>query len=147
MEPTTKPTKDSNRDAAGDAAGDGRNRTQTRHETRKNNEKTGPAKLISLNAQGLVTKKTKWKVDMIKEYVHGNNIILMNFTETWLKKNIQDEKITNFTTFRADRKGGKSKGGGAAIYLRDDLEAQVLAEEFVESCEMIAIFIEKKSMS
>ena len=80
---------------------------------------------------------------MIKEYVHGNNIILMNFTETWLKKNIQDEKITNFTTFRADRKGGKSKGGGAAIYLRDDFEAQVLAEEFVESCEMIAIFIEK----
>ena len=70
---------------------------------------------------------------MIKEYVHENNIILMNFTETWLKKEIQDEKIPNFTTFRADRKGGKSRGGGAAIYLRDGLEAQVLAEEFVDS--------------
>ena len=80
---------------------------------------------------------------MIKEYVHENNIILMNFTETWLKKEIQDEKIPNFTTFRADRKGGKLRGGGAAIYLRDGLEAQVLAEEFVDSCEMIAIFIEK----
>ena len=67
----------------------------------------------------------------------------MNFTETWLKKEIQDEKIPNFTTFRADRKGGKLRGGGAAIYLRDGLEAQVLAEEYVDSCEMIAIFIEK----
>ena len=76
-------------------------------------------------------------------YVHENNIILMNFTETWLKKEMQDEKIPNFTTFRADRKGGKSRGGGAAIYLRDGLEAQVLAEEYVDSCEMIAIFIEK----
>ena len=114
MEPTTTPTNDDDRDAAGD----GQRRTQTRHETGETNGKNGktePAKLLSLNAQGLVTKKTKWKVDMIKEYVHVNNIILMNFTETWLKKKIQDEKIINFNTFRADRKGGKSKGGGAAI--------------------------------
>ena len=113
------------------------------NETRTNTKSTEPSKILSLNAQGLIKTDTKWKVEMIKEYVHENNIILMNFTETWLKKEIQDEKIPNFTTFRADRKGGKLRGGGAAIYLRDGLEAQVLAEEYVDSCEMIAIFIEK----
>ena len=114
-----------------------------RYETRRNTKEYEPSKILSLNAQGLIKTDTKWKVDMLKEYVHKNNIFLMNLTETWLKKEIQDEKIPNFTTFRADRKGGKSRGGGAAIYLRDGLEAQVLAEEYVDSCEMIAIFIEK----
>ena len=117
-----------------------------RYETRRNTKEYEPSKILSLNAQGLIKTDTKWIVDMLKEYVHKNNIFLMNLTETWLKKEIQDEKIPNFTTFRADRKGGKTRGGGAAIYLRDGLEAQVLAEEYVDSCEMIAIFIEKKSM-
>ena len=67
----------------------------------------------------------------------------MNFTETWLKKEIQDEKIPNFTTFRSDRKGGKTKGGGAAIYLKDGFDAKVLLEDYVESCEIVAIHIEK----
>ena len=67
----------------------------------------------------------------------------MNFTETWLKKEIKDEKIPNFSTYRSDRKGGKSKGGGAAIYLRDGFEARVVMEDYVESCEIIAIHIEK----
>ena len=114
-----------------------------RNETRRSTKTTEPSKILSLNAQGLIKKDTKWKVDMIKEYMHKYNIFLMNFTETWLKEEIQDEKIPNFTTFRADRKGGKLRGGGAAIYLRDGLEAQVIAEEYVDSCEMIAIFIEK----
>merc|ERR1712240_430113 len=113
------------------------------NETRTNTKSTEPSKILSLNAQGLIKTDTKWKVEMIKEYVHENNIILMNFTETWLKKEIQDEKIPSLTTFRADRKGGKLRGGGAAIYLRDELEAKVLAEEYVDSCEMIAILIEK----
>ena len=43
----------------------------------------------------------------------------MNFTETWLKKEIQDDKIPGFTTFRSDRNSKKKvKGGGAAIYLK-----------------------------
>ena len=43
-------------------------------------------KLLYLNARGLINKYTRWKVDALKEYVSTNNIILMNFTETWLKK-------------------------------------------------------------
>merc|ERR1712081_171529 len=64
-----------------------------RYETRRNTKEYEPSKILSLNAQGLIKTDTKWKVDMLKEYVHKNNIFLMNLTETWLKKEIQDEKI------------------------------------------------------
>ena len=67
----------------------------------------------------------------------------MNLTETWLKKEIQDKKIPKFTTYRSDRKGGKTKGGGAAIYLKDGFEAKVIMEDYVESCEIIGIHIDK----
>ena len=67
----------------------------------------------------------------LKEYVSANNIILMNFTETWLKKKMQDEKIPNFTTFRCDRKSKKSKGGGTAIYLKNGLEGRLLLEDYL----------------
>ena len=58
------------------------------------NKKREPCKLLCLNVQGLINKHTKqnkqknpkWKIDAIKEYVNTNNIILMNFTETWLGK-------------------------------------------------------------
>ena len=98
---------------------------------------------MSLNTQGLINKDSKWKVDMIKEYVSVNNVIIMNFTETWLKEEDQDVGIPNYTTIRGDRKGGKTKGGGAAIYLKDGFEAKVLLEDYVESCEIVAIYIEK----
>ena len=98
--------------------------------------------MLCLNAQGLMNENTKWKIDALKEYVSTNGIILMNFTETWLKKKMQDEKIPNFTTFRCDRKSKKSKGGGTAIYLKDGFEARLLLEDRVESCEIVAIHIE-----
>ena len=112
------------------------------------NEKTPinqrePCKMLCLNAQGLMNENTKWKIDALKEYVNTNNIILMNFTETWLKEKMQDEKIPNFTTFRCDRKSKKSKGGGTAIYLKDGFEARLLLEDRVESCEIVAIHIER----
>ena len=68
---------------------DGGETSKLRYETRKNKKNTEPSKILSLNAQGFIETDTKWKVDMLKEYVHKNNIILMNFTETWLKKEIQ----------------------------------------------------------
>ena len=70
----------------------------------------------------------------------------MNFTETWLKKKIQDEKIPNFITFRCDRKNKKSKGGGAAIYLKNRFEAKLLLEDRVESCKIVAVHIESMNV-
>ena len=121
------------------------------------NGRNEPCKLLCLNINGLILKEDrwrkengnrkkingKWKKEEIEEYVSENNIIIMNFTETWLDKDIKDEKIKNFSTFRSDRKDGKTSGGGVAIYLRDDFEAKLLAEEYVHSCEMVAIHIER----
>ena len=95
-----------------------------------------------MNAQGLMNENTRWKIDVLKEYVRTNNIILMNFTETWLKKKMQDEKIPNYTTFRCDRKSKKSKGGGTAIYLRNGFEARLLLEDRAGSCEIVAVHID-----
>ena len=47
-----------------------------RNETRRNTKAYEPSKILSLNAQGLIKTDTKWKVDMIKEYVHKDNIFL-----------------------------------------------------------------------
>ena len=52
-----------------------------------------PCKMLCLNAQGLMNEYTRWKVDALKEYVSTNNIILMNFTETWLKKKYRMKKF------------------------------------------------------
>ena len=54
----------------------------------KENKKREPCKLLCLNTQRLISKNSRWKVDKIKEYVGENNIVLMNFTETWLNKDI-----------------------------------------------------------
>ena len=80
---------------------------------------------------------------MLKEYVRVNNDVIVNITETWLKKEDQDVGIPNYTIFRGDRKGGKTKGGGVAIYLRDGFESKVILEDYVESCEVVAVHIEK----
>ena len=67
----------------------------------------------------------------------------MNFTEKWLKKKIQQDKIPNFTKFRGDRKGGMTKDGGTAIYIKNGFEEKLLHEDYEESCEIVAVRIEK----
>ena len=44
------------------------------NETRTNTKSTEPSKILSLNAQGLIKTDMKWKVEMIKEYVHENRV-------------------------------------------------------------------------
>ena len=106
-----------------------------------------PPKILCWNAHGLINKDTKWKIDALKEHVQVNNIFLMNFTETWFEKEIQDEEIPGYTTFRSDRKSEKKKkGGGAAIYLKNGFEARLLMNDQVESCEIVAIGIEKTNI-
>ena len=99
--------------------------------------------MLCWNARGLVNKDTKWKVDAIKEHAIVNNVVIMNFTETWLNKEIQDEKIPSFTTFRSDRKCSKKiKGGGAAIYVKNGFESRLISADQIGSCEIVAINIE-----
>ncbi|CAL4163585.1 unnamed protein product [Meganyctiphanes norvegica] len=101
-----------------------------------------PYKILYQNIRRLITENSKKKIEYFKDYVLENKILAMNFTETWLDNLItNDINIKGYQVFRGDRKG--RRGGGTAIYLNEDFEANILLEASVEKCEMIAIFIEK----
>ena len=51
--------------------------------------------------------RKKWKIDALKEQVSEKNTFLMIFTGTLLKKEIQDDKIPEFTIFRSNRNSKK----------------------------------------
>ena len=54
----------------------------------KNTEKQ-PWKIMYLNAERLVTKNSKKKVEYLSEYVEENKVLIMNLTETWLGETVQ----------------------------------------------------------
>ena len=70
------------------------------------------------NMEGLVSKNSKEKVELLKEYVKENNIIIMNLTETWLDDTIEEiVEIKGYGVFRCDRKNRDR--GGTAIYIHE----------------------------
>ena len=127
---------------------DTNNRESSRDDDRDDVEKLlsknkkEPYKLLLQNIRRLVTQNTKKKIKYFEEYVIENNILAINFTETWLNESItEDINIKGYQIFRCDRKG--REGGGVAIYLKDDYEAKKLIEMNSGGCEMVAIFSEK----
>ena len=69
-----------------------REKIQQKMVLRKNdNEKRIPWKIIYQNIRRLVTTNSKEKVDFFKEYAEENEILIMNFTETWLDENKQED--------------------------------------------------------
>merc|ERR1712025_1524930 len=73
----------------------------------KNNEiisNERPWKLMIQNMEGFASKNSKEKVELLKEYVKIDNIILMNLTETHLDDTIEDVvEIEGYNIFRGDR--------------------------------------------
>ena len=65
----------------------------------------------------------------------------MGITETWLTDQHEDAEvmIPGFSILRSDRK--TRDGGGVALYLREDLTGDVLAQFDNGSCEMIIVMI------
>ena len=55
-----------------------------------NKEKEKPWKLVIQNMEGLISEKSKEKVELLKEYTEVDNIILMNLTETWFDNTVED---------------------------------------------------------
>ena len=97
-----------------------------------------PWKFIYQNIRALVSENSRRKIDYFNEYVLENKIIIMNFTETWLSNNIQEEaNINGYNIFRGDRKYFKQ--GGTAIYLQDKIESNLIASYSKNKCEMVAI--------
>ena len=76
-----------------------------------------PWKIVVHNVQSLVSENSKMKVDYYKEYTQENKVLLLNFTETWLNKNVKDDaEIEGYTIFRGDRQENITQGGNA-IYV------------------------------
>ena len=73
------------------------------------------------NMEGLVSKNSKEKVELLKEYVKEDNIIIMNLTETWLDDTVEEiVDVEGYGVFRCDRKNRER--GGAAIYVHDKIK-------------------------
>ena len=88
--------------------------------------------------QGLVSKNSKEKVELLKEYVKENNIIIMNLTETWLDDTIEEiVEIKGYGVFRCDRKNRVR--GGTAIYIHDKIESNVKLKMSNGKCEVVAV--------
>ena len=86
-----------------------------------------PWKIVSQNIQRIVTKNSKEKVQFLEDYVKEKKILILNFTETWLNKTIQDDpEIAGYKLHRGDR--SVRFGGGTAIYVREDCESEKIAE-------------------
>merc|ERR1711894_174391 len=99
-----------------------------------------PWKIVIQNTQGLITKNSDQKLEMIKEYTKEEKIIAMYFTETHYTGTIKESaNIEGYNIFRCDRK--RKKGGGVAIYLHDKVEAEIICEIRHGGCEMVAINI------
>ena len=82
------------------------------------------------------------KVDYYKEYTQENKVLLLNFTETWLNKNVKDDaEIEGYTIFRGDRQENITQGG-TAIYISDKVKDGNLIKSFSSfKCEMVAVNI------
>ena len=108
--------------------------------------------MTAQNMQRFVTTNSKEKVEIAKEYLGENNILIMNLTETWLDSTIKDVvEIEGYNIFRGDRKKreGESKdreGGGTAIYLCEKIEANQICEFSNGVCDMVAVMIPEIQM-
>ena len=88
--------------------------------------------------EGLVSKNSKEKVELLKEYVKEDNIILMNLTETWLDETVEEiVDVEGYRIFRSDRKNRER--GGTAIYVHDKIEANVKLKMSNGKCEVVAV--------
>ena len=103
-----------------------------------NKNKERPWKIMIQNMGGLVSENSKEKVDLLREYVKEDNIMLMNLTETWLDSTIKDVvEIDGYNIFRGDR--NDRKRGGTAIYVHDNIEANLILEMSNGTCDMVAV--------
>ena len=114
------------------------NRKNKTFNKNKERNKERPWKIMIQNMGGLVSENSKEKVDLLREYVKEDNIMLMNLTETWLDSTIKDVvEIDGYNIFRGDR--NDRKRGGTAIYVHDNIEANLILEMSNGTCDMVAV--------
>ena len=83
------------------------------------------------NCRGLKPRTVPSKVPYIQDLVRDQNQLFMALTETWLCEHVDAElTVEGYTLFRQDRKRQKKRkgrdSGGVAVYVRDDLAADMV---------------------
>ena len=82
-------------------------------------------KLILANIQGLHTRNRKDKTTRLAEMASEENVIIIAITESHLREEVLSAEVAipGYALQRVDR-GGGTKKGGVAIYLREDISQQ-----------------------
>ena len=110
----------------------------------KNTRQSYGFTFLLVNIARLITPSGKTKSAFLKDQAETNNSMFMGVTETWLHSDILDTEVTHdcpgFNIYRCDRSGGR-KGGGVALYLKEDLTGDVLATFANNVCELIIVKI------
>ena len=98
------------------------------------------------NVQGLAPQTKPSKVPFISDQLHNNKQLFIGLTDTWLFNHLEAElQINNYTLYRTDSNRKKSKygrfGGGASIYLRNDIasSSEVILSYSNGSVEVICV--------
>ena len=101
-----------------------------------------PWKIIYQNIRRLETNQNKERVEFFEELGRNEEILFMNFTETWFNGEIEGcPEMKGYKLYRGDR--SHRQGGGTAIYVKGKFEAQKIAEMSTNEIEMVAVFIKK----
>ena len=97
---------------------------------------------LLVNIARLITPSGRTKSGFLKDQAESNNCLFVGVTETWLHEGVLDSEVCHnfpgYSLFRCDRSGGR-QGGGAALYLRDDLSGDVLATFANSVCELLVV--------
>ena len=113
-----------------------------KNKDKKGNKKGLAWKIIYQNIRGLVTNRSREKIGILYEEGRFDKILLMNFTETWLNSETEIcPEMGGYRLYRGDR--SHRGGGGVAIYVKSEFEAQKIAEMSTDEVEMVAVYIEK----
>ena len=88
-------------------------------------------KIAHLNVRSILNK-----MDDVRSLIHNKRFDIFAFSETWLNPSIKDSElnIPGYTLIRHDRTG--KRGGGTAIYVRNNIpykHRQDLSVENIES--------------
>ena len=110
---------------------------QFNHELNKgSNNDIDNFSLIHFNARSL--NKSYDDLNTLFSVIPGFNFSVIGVTETWLNANSPPVfNLDNYTMVRADRKEGR--GGGVAIYLRNQLNIQIRHDIHIEGAEDIFV--------
>ena len=78
-----------------------------------------------LNVRSLVPK-----MDMLRIWAHSTDADVFVLSETWLSKSVSDKviNISGYNVFRSDR---PNRGGGVAIYIKNQYQVNVLLSKSI----------------